>query len=190
MQNSLKRKTKIICTMGPASSHPDVIRRLIHAGLDIARLNFSHGDTETHRQTVENLRAAAQAEQKTVAILADLQGPKLRMGQLPDAGVPAETGRRLILTPADVPSDSPQPQRLPVGEKSFPNLVKPGDRILIDDGTIELAVEQVRGDEVEARVVVGGTIKSHKGINLPGLSSELPAIPDKDRQDLRHAILW
>lgn len=190
MQNSLKQKTKIICTMGPASSHPDVIRRLIHAGMDIARLNFSHGDTETHRQTVENLRAAAQAEQKTVAILADLQGPKLRMGQLPDAGVPAEAGRRFILTPADVPSDSPQPQRLPVGEKSFPNLVKPGDRILIDDGTIELAVEQVRGDEVEARVVVGGTIKSHKGINLPGLSSELPAITDKDRQDLRHAIQW
>ena len=188
MMDPLKRKTKIVCTIGPSTSEPEVMRQLIRTGMDVARLNFSHGDAETHRQSVDRLRAAAKAEQKTVTILADLQGPKLRMGSLPNQGVRVQAGERVMLTTDEV--ISPQSNSLPVGEKTFPTLVKPGDRILIDDGNIELSTEKVNGNEVETRVVVGGTIRSHKGINLPGLSTHLPAITDKDREDVLHAVEW
>ena len=182
------RRTRIVCTIGPASREPTMLRRLIEAGMDVARLNFSYGSLASHEENIERIRAAAEEAGRPVAILADLQGPKLRVGEMAEEGVSLEMGDRVTFVGDDFVGRSPE--ALPVQNERFAHLVSPGDRVLLDDGLIELRVESVEGTDVRCRVVSGGRLESNKGINLPGTSFALPSLTDKDRRDLAHALRW
>jgi len=180
------RHSKIVCTLGPATNSPRMIRRLIEAGMDVARLNFSHGTHETHAQSIAMVHAAAAELGKTVGILADLQGPKIRTGALAGGGtVTLRSGQQFIITTAKILGDS---TRVNTTFRPLPREVKSGDRILLSDGLIELRVEKIRGPEVICRVVNGGALGEHKGINLPGVKLRVPALTPKDREDLRFAL--
>ncbi len=195
------RKVKIVCTIGPASSSPDLLEQLIDAGMNVARLNFSHGTHESHARAVKAIREAAGRRRAAVAIIQDLQGPRIRVGQLPDAGVTLEVGQRMRLMAGQAAFDprsgihysgkSVAPTytaELPVTYAALAQDVQPGARVLIDDGLIELAVTGIAGSMVECTVVTGGRITSHKGINLPGTKVSAPTLTDKDREDLRFGI--
>lgn len=177
-----------MCTIGPASRDPETLRALVRAGMDVARLNFSHGDLDTHKENVERIRRIAAEEDQPVAILVDLQGPKFRMGEIAEEGVLARKGDVVRLSPGN-PDDQDR-KTLPVQNEDLPALVTQGDRILIDDGLIELRVTGVANPMVECEVEVGGIIKSNKGINLPGISSDLPSMTEKDHHDLDLALEW
>jgi len=179
-------RSKIVCTIGPASHEPEMLKKLMLAGMDVARLNFSHGDEAYHGENIRRIREVAAALGKPVAILADLQGPKLRIGTVQDTGVPLESGEMLILTTDH--SLVGGPGRVPVQYEGLPEAVKEGDRILIDDGLLEVVVTAVNGQEITTRVVTGGLLTSNKGMNLPLASLSIPAITEKDRQDLRFAL--
>jgi pyruvate kinase len=163
-----------------------MIRKLVDAGMDVARLNFSHGNHEEHAQNITALRDAAVLMKKPIAILADLQGPKIRTGALAGGGsVALRTGQKFVITTAKVLGDS---TRVSTIFRPLPHEVKPGDRILLSDGLIELRVERLRGQEVHSHVVNGGILGEHKGINLPGVQLHVPALTEKDRLDLRFAL--
>src|ERR1700752_5008182 len=180
------RHSKIVCTLGPATNSPRMIRRLLEAGMDVARLNFSHGTHETHAQSIAMVHAAAAELGKTVGILADLQGPKIRTGALAGGGtVTLRGGQKFVITTAKVLGDS---TRVNTTFRPLPRELKRGDRILLSDGLIELRVEKTRGPEVICRVVNGGVRGEHKGINLPGVKLRVPALTPKDREDLRFAL--
>jgi len=182
------RRTKIVCTIGPATRDPEMLKQLMKAGMDVARLNFAHGSYAIHAENVERIRSAAAAVNKPVAIQVDLQGPKLRIGAVLESGIPLEAEREVTLTTEDIVGESPA--AIPVKNEAFPEFVEPGDHILIDDGAIELGVVAVQGPQVRCKVLVGNTLKSNKGINLPGVAVDLPAITDKDRKDLARALEW
>ncbi|MGQ9489922.1 MAG: pyruvate kinase [Anaerolineae bacterium] len=177
--------TKIVCTIGPASREPAMLAELVRAGMDVARLNFSHGDQATHAENIRRIRQVSAELNKPVAILGDLQGPKLRVGPMQEGGVPIAAGDRLILTTEHIIGE---PGRVPVQYEKLPEVVAPGDRILIDDGLLELVVTDVQGQEIVTRVVTGGLLTSNKGLNLPRAALSIPAITDKDREDLAFAI--
>jgi pyruvate kinase len=182
----ISRHSKIVCTIGPVTRTPRMIRKLIEAGMDVARLNFSHGTHEEHAHSIAALREAAVLMKKPIAILADLQGPKIRTGALAGGGsVALRTGQKFVITTAKVLGDS---TRVNTTFRPLPLEVKAGDRILLSDGLIELRVERVRGHEVHCYVVNGGILGEHKGINLPGVQLHVPALTEKDRQDLRFAL--
>ena len=177
----ISRHSKIVSTIGPVTRTPRMIRKLIEAGMDVARLNFSHGTHEEHAQSIAALRDAAVLMKKPIAILADLQGPKIRTGALAGGGsVALRTGQKFVITTAKVLGDS---TRVNTTFRPLPREVKAGDRILLSDGLIELRVERVRGQEVHCHVVNGGILGEHKGINLPGVKLRVPALTEKDRQD-------
>jgi pyruvate kinase len=176
-------KTKIVCTLGPASNTPEAIRALIQAGLNVARINFSHGTHEQHAQVIANVRAAADELNCPVAILGDLQGPRIRIGDLAETIDLAE-GSEVWLAPEGLE----QPGDIPVTYDMLAHDVGPGNRILINDGLLELQVRQVSGKRVRAVVVYGGPLKSHKGINLPGIPVSAPSITEKDRADIGFAV--
>jgi pyruvate kinase len=180
------RHSKIVCTIGPASRSPRMIARLLRAGMDVARLNFSHGTHEEHARSIALLRAASKEIEKPIAILADLQGPKIRTGALA-GGTPVQlrTGQRFTITTLRVLGDS---TRVNTTFRPLPKEVHRGDRILLSDGLIELRVVQVRGPEVICEVVNGGALGEHKGINLPGVKLRVPALTPKDREDLAFAL--
>src|SRR5947209_10309830 len=180
------RHSKIVCTIGPASRSPKIIDRLLRAGMDVARLNFSHGTHANHAENIAALRAAAAHLHKPLAILADLQGPKIRTGPLA-GGTPVflRTGQKFVITTARVLGDS---TRVSTVFTPLPREVHRGDRILLSDGLIELRVSQVRGREVICEVVNGGSLGEHKGINLPGIKLRVPALTPKDRDDLLFAL--
>jgi len=180
------RHSKIVCTIGPASREPRILKRLLEAGMDVARLNFSHGSHSEHLECIQTLRRAAQKLGKTIAILADLQGPKIRTGALA-GGVPVvlHAGQKFIITTARILGDS---TRINTTFLPLPKEVHRGDRILLSDGLIELRVESVRRREVNCNVVNGGVLGEHKGINLPGVKLRVPALTPKDRADLRFAL--
>jgi pyruvate kinase len=172
--------TRIVCTIGPASADPAIIRRLIENGLNIARLNFSHGSHESHREVIRNVRAIAKEMGAYVGILQDLQGPKIRLGNLPEEGVTLSGGQNIILKN----SRDYESGILPV---VYPNLhreVTAGEAILLSDGVIELDVEEVRGEEVICRTINGGQVFSHKGVNLPSSNLSVSSFSEKDRSDL------
>lgn len=178
------RHTKIICTIGPATSSPARIRELILAGMDVARLNFSHGDHDTHRAILKTIRSVAKEENKVVGILQDLGGPKIRLGKIASDERLLQPDEMIILGTAD----EKDPAIIPV---DYPHLlydVSAGERILLADGTVELKVESVDKAHLIARVVVGGVIQSHKGINLPSTSLRIPSFTEKDRKDLSVGI--
>ena len=180
------RHSKIVCTIGPACRSPRMIDRLLRAGMDVARLNFSHGSHANHAESIAMLRAAATHLHKPIAILADLQGPKIRTGPLA-GGVPVilRAGQKFVITTARVFGDS---TRVSTVFTPLPREVHRGDRILLSDGLIELRVRQVRDREVICEVVNGGALGEHKGINLPGVKLRVPALTRKDREDLLFAL--
>ena len=180
------RHSKIVCTIGPASNSPRMIRELLQAGMNVARLNFSHGTHEEHAKNIANLRSAAAAMKMTIAILADLQGPKIRTGVLAGGGpVILRTGQEFTITTAKILGDS---TRVNTVFESLPREVKTGDRILLSDGLIELRVRQVRKNGVICQVLNGGALGENKGINLPGVKLRVPALTPKDKADLRFAL--
>jgi pyruvate kinase len=184
------RRAKIICTIGPASNSEAVMRDLLRLGMDVARLNFSHGSHEEHANNIARLRRAAERERRTVCILQDLQGPKIRTGQLEGhQPVQLKTGSIVTITPQNVLGTATRISTI------FPDLareVTPGTRILLSDGLIELRVRSTRAKDVVCGVVHGGMLGEHKGINLPGIALSIPALTEKDRKDLefglRHGI--
>jgi len=181
----ISRHSKIVCTIGPATRSPRMIRKLIEAGMDVARLNFSHGTHEQHAQSFAMLREAAIKFQKPVAILVDLQGPKIRTGALAGGGtVLLRAGQKFVITTAKVLGDS---TRVNTTFHPLPKEVHAGDRVLLSDGLIELRVEKTTHSEVVCQVVNGGVLGEHKGINLPGVKLHVPALTEKDRADLRFA---
>jgi pyruvate kinase len=180
------RKAKIICTLGPASDSADMIERLMRAGMDVARLNFSHGTQAEHARTITRIRAASGRLKKPIAILADLPGPKIRTGALVRGRpVMLHAGQRFTITTAAVPGTNAV---VSTTFKRLPREVHRGDRILLADGLIELRVLAVRGPSVTCEVINGGELGQHKGINLPGLGLRLPALTPKDREDLAFAL--
>jgi pyruvate kinase len=182
----ISRHSKIVCTIGPATRSPRMIRKLMQAGMNVARLNFSHGTHEEHAESFSILRETAVAMKKPVAILVDLQGPKIRTGALAGGGaVLLRAGQRFVITTAKVLGDS---TRVNTTFHPMPREVKRGDRILLSDGLIELRVESTTAHEVICQVANGGLLGENKGINLPGVKLRVPALTDKDREDLRFAL--
>ena len=177
-------KTKIVATIGPACRWPKVLEQLIRAGMDVARLNFSHGDVDEHTQNVEALRAAEKASGRRIAILADLPGPKIRIGHIAGETVELSPGDTFTLTTRELVGDK---TRAFVSLPRLPTLAKPGDRIFINDGIVQLEVERVDGQDVVCRVAVGGEVSSRKGVNLPGLALGISAFTDQDRAWLEFA---
>ncbi len=179
-------RTKIVGTIGPASDSPIILRKLILAGLDIARVNMSHGTHAQHHARIRNLRAAARAVGKTVGILFDLQGPKMRIGRLKGSGpVQLKRGAKFCITTKLVTGDD---QLVSTSYTHLPRDVKRGDSILVDDGRLELVVDRVRRDTVVCAVERGGLLGEHKGLNLPGVDLSAPALTEKDFEDLAFAV--
>ena len=180
------RHAKIVCTIGPASNSESMICELLRLGMDVARLNFSHSTHEEHARVIERLRRAAEKEGRTLAILQDLQGPKIRTGRLKSrTPVMLKPGARVTITPRDVPGTSS------LISTSYPRLAQdlaPGARILLSDGLIELRVTAIHGEDVEGKVVNGGLLGEHQGINLPGTEVQVPALTEKDKKDLRFGL--
>jgi pyruvate kinase len=181
----MSRRAKIVCTLGPATSSQEQITALIGAGMDVARLNMSHGTQADHLESYRHVRAGADVTGRSVGILADLQGPKIRLGAFPDGPVRLSAGDEFVITTEDIPGNSREASTTYDG---LADDVRPGDRILIDDGNVQLDVTGVSGNRVLLRVVVGGKISDHKGINLPGINVSAPALPVKDEADLRWAL--
>lgn len=177
--------TKVVCTIGPASGSPGMIENLLKAGMDMARLNFSHGTHFEHGEKVRIIRETATRLQKTVAILADLGGPKIRVGKIFAGSIELKKGRKIILTDLPVPGDD---KEVSITYQGLPELVCPGDTILLSDGDLELKVVGRSKNKIDCRVVVGGMLSSHKGVNLPNRSAGIPILTKKDRADLKFLI--
>jgi pyruvate kinase len=179
------RRAKIVATLGPATSSLEQIRGLVEAGMDVARLNLSHGSHDVHLAVYTNVRAAADEAGRGVGILVDLQGPKIRLGRFASGPVVLQNGDEFIVTTDDVPGDA---RIVSTTHSGLPNDVTPGDLVLVDDGRIELKVTRVDGNNVHTVVVEGGRVSDNKGFNLPGVAVSVPALSEKDRQDLRWAL--
>jgi pyruvate kinase len=179
------RRAKIVCTLGPATRTPEMIGGLIDAGMDVARLNFSHGDHESHAATLRVVRAEAQKRGRPVAVLQDLQGPKIRVGRFETGGVELENGAEFTITAREIVGNR---HVVSTTYKLLPRDVKPGDVILLDDGYLSVEVVAVDGDDVRTRVLHGGELRDKKGINLPGVNVSTPALTDKDRADLAFGL--
>lgn len=181
-----RRRTKIVATIGPATGEPDRLRALVEAGVDVMRFNFSHGTREEHRRWIQLVRRFSAELGRPVAILQDLQGPKIRVGELRDhRPVVLEEGSEVVI---GAHTEGGTAQRLSVTYPELVREVRAGDRILLADGELELAVTSVGPQEVRARVVRGGLLEEHKGINLPGVTLRAPALTDKDVEDLRFGL--
>src|SRR5947199_4156955 len=180
-----ERKTKIVVTIGPASESPEMLARLIRAGLNVARLNFSHGDFSKHAEVVRRIRDAARAVGRRVAIMADLPGPKLRLGKIDPEPIQLLPGAHFSLTSENIVGDT---QRASTSFERLSRVVKPGDRIFLNDGLVQLVVKRVAGNDVECSVAVGGELRSRKGLNLPGVDLGISAFTEKDRAALEFAL--
>ncbi|HKW85761.1 MAG TPA: pyruvate kinase [Nitrospiraceae bacterium] len=191
------RKAKIVCTIGPASDSPTLLDHLIESGMDAARLNFSHGTHESHGRAMKAIREAADRRQVAVAIIQDLQGPRIRVGEIAQGGIDVAADQRvrlvtvLLRSGGQIGAQSTAPIDIPEIPVTYPYLVRdiqPGARILIDDGLVELIANRINGGAIECRVVTGGRITSHKGINLPGTHVSAPTLTEKDKEDLRFGL--
>ena len=179
------RKVKILATLGPASSDPRIIRRLMLAGADAFRINMSHGDRKTKAKLVEHIRALEKEFHRPTTILFDLQGPKLRVGHFAGGRTMLEKGSRFILDRKSKAGDS---NRVQLPHAELFESIKPGTRILIDDGKVRLNVIEADGDEIVSEVKVGGAVSDHKGVNVPDMLVPIPALTEKDREDLQFAL--
>ena len=185
MKESLFKKTKIVATIGPASRNKETLRELIKAGANVFRLNFSHGTHDDHKQTIDMVRELNEELGSSVALLQDLQGPKIRVGKVENDGVPIHPGQQLIITTEDILGTS---EKVSTVYEGIVNDVKPGDTILMDDGNIELKTIKVEGADVYTEVVHGELLKSRKGINLPDSNVSAPSMTEKDIEDLEFAF--
>ncbi|NVN92551.1 MAG: pyruvate kinase [Desulfuromonadales bacterium] len=177
-------KTKIVCTIGPASESREVLVQLMLAGMNVARLNFSHGDFAAHKKVIDNLRAASRSTGIRIAIMADLSGPKMRIGKLKEEPVELSPGNPFVLTPDEIVGDD---RRVSVSFKRLPQAVKPGDILFLNDGIIQVKVVSIAGNEVACEVVVGGELRSRKGLNLPGIDLGISAFTERDQECLKFA---
>ena len=176
------RRAKIVCTIGPATASPEQIQALVDAGMDVARINRSHGTAEEHELVVERVRRAAANSGRAVAILVDLQGPKIRLETFQDGPQYLEIGDTFTITTRDVPGTK---ELVGTTFKGLPGDCAPGDRLLIDDGNVAVRVVEVTDTDVVTRVEVPGYVSDHKGLNLPGVAVSVPAMSEKDGEDLR-----
>jgi pyruvate kinase len=181
----MSRRAKIVATLGPATSSLEQITALVAAGLDVARLNMSHGDHDAHRAAYDAVRVAGDASGRSVGVLVDLQGPKIRLGRFAAGPVILAPGQEFTITGEDVPGDQ---HEVSVSYPGLPGDVQSGTRLLVDDGRVVLDVTAVQGPRVRTRVVVGGQVSDHKGLNLPGVRVSVPALTGKDAGDLRWAL--
>ncbi len=178
-------KTKIVCTIGPASQSPEVMERMIRAGMNVARLNFSHGDFSSHKKVIDNLRIASKAAGMRVAMMADLSGPKMRIGTFSQEPIELKAGDDFSLTTEEITGDNSQ---VSVNFMRLPQVVNPGDKLFLNDGYVQLEVLKVDGKQVRCRVVVGGELRSRKGLNLPGIDLGISAFTEKDHECLKFAM--
>jgi len=178
-------KTKIVCTIGPASDSPEVIRQMIKSGMNIARLNFSHGQFHEHGEVIKKIREAAASLNTRVAILADMPGPKMRLGEIADEPLQLEQGDGFILTADDIIGTK---RRVSTTFTSLPKVVKAGDMLFINDGLIQIKVLEVQGNDVLCNVVVGGELRSRKGLNLPGIDLGISAFTEHDHACMKFAL--
>ncbi len=185
MMEEKRRKTKIVCTIGPASQSPGILEALIQDGMDVARLNFSHGTQEEHRSKIETIREISDRMRKPVAILQDLEGSKIRIGVMKEGGAELKRGMEFSLINEVLIGDE---SRATVTYRPLPSEVKPGDRILLADGTIELQVLESDGKNIRCRVIVGGILTSHKGLNFPTRAPLASVFTEKDHRDLLFGI--
>ena len=176
------RRTKLVCTIGPACDSEDMLQALIEAGMNVARINFSHGGEDYHRTLIHRIQTIRERMGTSMAILQDLQGPKIRIGAIASGNVMLEPRQSFILTAESVPGDR---RTASVSLETFPEVVSKGHPILLSDGKIELIVEDVRPPEVLCRVIVGGRLSSHKGINLPVSHVQVDSLTKKDHKDLK-----
>ncbi|PWW24635.1 pyruvate kinase [Geodermatophilus normandii] len=181
----MSRRAKIVCTLGPATSSLEQITALVESGMDVARLNFSHGAHADHEAAYRNVRKASDTTGHAVAVLADLQGPKIRLGTFADGPVHWATGSRVCVTVEDVPGTA---ERVSTTYKGLANDARVGDRLLVDDGKLALSVVAVDGPDVWCLVVEGGEVSNNKGLSLPGVAVSVPALSEKDEEDLRFAL--
>ncbi len=175
------RKVKIVCTLGPATAGVPRLVELIRAGMDVARLNFSHGEYAAHRTMYDDVRAAARQSGRAITVFADLCGPKIRVGKMQGGQVVLERGKTIVLGTGDMLGTS---ERVSHTYLALARDVKPGDPVLLDDGLLQLRVESVKGDDVLCRIVDGGVLKDKKGMNLPGSALSVPALTEKDKRDI------
>jgi pyruvate kinase len=178
-------KTRIVATIGPASESPAVLEQMVRAGMNVARLNFSHGQFEAHGRNIESIRTAAARAGRPVAILADLSGPKMRIGNLGVESIQLKAGDPFSLTTEDLVGDQ---RRVSVSFARLPKVVKPGNLLSLNDGYIQLEVREVRANEVACVVKVGGELRSRKGLNLPGIDLGISAFTERDRECLKFAL--
>ncbi|HEX8347743.1 MAG TPA: pyruvate kinase [Actinoplanes sp.] len=182
---AVTRRVKIVCTMGPATASPERIRGLVEAGMDVARLNFSHGSHADHEKVYDLVRQAARDTGRAVAVLADLQGPKIRLGRFANGPHDWRTGDIVTITSDDILGT---PDRVSCTYSKLPQEVKVGDRLLIDDGKVAVQVSAVEGNDIRCLVVEGGPVSNNKGVSLPNVAVSVPAMSDKDEADLRFAL--
>lgn len=178
-------KTKLVCTIGPASESPAILRQLLDAGMNIARLNYAHGEFAKHHATVKTLRRTARAAGRPLAIMADLPGPKIRIGQLAQDLIELKRGDSFTLTSNTIMGDQ---RRASVNFPRLPKVVKPGDILMLNDGVIQIEVVKIAGHDVICRVLVGGELRAHKGLNLPGIALGLSAFTEHDHDCLKAAL--
>jgi len=178
-------KTKIVCTIGPASESVKVLEQMIRTGMNVARLNFSHGDFDSHKRVIDNIRAAAGAVGKRVAIMADLPGPKMRIGQLAEEPIELVPGDPFTLTTEEIVGDN---KRVSMSFPRLPQVVKKGDILFLNDGLIQLEVATVEGNDVHCQVLVGGELRSRKGLNIPDIDLGISAFTDRDHECLKFAM--
>ena len=179
------RKTKIVCTLGPASRSPEMIEKLLRAGMNVARMNFSHGTHEYHKETVENFRTVRDRLGVSAAVLLDTKGPEIRLGNFADDSVMLEDGAEFILTNRSVSGDA---SAVSVTYADLPTQLSVGDKVLLDDGNLELRVESSSDTDIICTVVHGGKISSHKGVNIPGVHIEMPYMSEQDKSDVLFGI--
>jgi len=179
------KKTKIVCTIGPASQSRGVLEQMIRNGMNVARLNFAHGDFDSHRQLIADIRAAAASAGERVALLADLPGPKMRIGRLKEEPIELERDQAFTLVPGDLTGDA---NGVSISFDGLPRVVHPGNTVFLNDGLVQLKVERIEGNVVRCRVMVGGQLRSHKGVNFPGIDLGVSAFTDRDRECLQFAL--
>ena len=182
------RRTKIVATLGPGSSSPEVIEEMIRAGVDVFRLNFSHGTHEEQRHRNDLIRSCSEKAGRIVGVLADLQGPKIRTGRFVDNRVQLIRGERFILD-ADLGEDEGTNERVGITYKDLPKDVKPGNQLMLDDGRVELEVVEVKGSEIHCVIGYTCELSDNKGINLKGGGLSAPALTDKDKKDIKAAAV-
>ncbi|MGO9286311.1 MAG: pyruvate kinase [Mycobacterium sp.] len=181
----MTRRGKIVCTLGPATSSDETVKALVEAGMDVARMNFSHGDYSDHKAAYDRVRAASNATGRAVGLLADLQGPKIRLGRFADGPTYWADGETVCITVADCLGNH---DRVSTTYKQLSQDAFPGDRVLVDDGNICLVVEQIDGDDVVCTVLEGGPVSNNKGMSLPGMNVSAPPLSEKDIDDLEFAL--